>query len=153
MTNALPPRPRTHTEYEEARDDDKIWNVTVELAGDPAPRIEPGEYQARVVDRNIRTLFKTRRLVLVLEIVQSKAAGTRLEFIAQMPANAGAKSKFTRAWEVANGAPPKRRERMSLVVFRHRLFLVAVRDVQHDRMQRKLARPYSIVDSILERLA
>ena len=98
-------------------------------------------------------LFTTRRLVLTFEIVNSMAAGTRLRFICELPTRARAHSKFRRAWEVANGGPARRRDRMSLAVFRNRLFRVDVQDVKENRRQRKLARPYSKIENILERLA
>ena len=42
---------------------------------------------------------------------------------------------------------------MSLSVFRNRLFRVDVQDVKENRRQRKLARPYSKIENIIERLA
>jgi hypothetical protein len=132
-------------------DDGNAWDVVIEADDDSAPRLEPNAYLARVVHGTTKMLFKTRRLVLTFEILQSKYTGARLDFICELRTTKH--SKFMRTWEIANGGPAKRRDRLSLNVFRNRLFRVSVRDVIKDRHQRTLARPYSIIDSILEREA
>jgi hypothetical protein len=63
-----------------------------------------------------------------------------------------ASSRFARAWVIANGGPPARSDRMKIGVFQNGVFRIRVRDVIKNRHQRLLARPYSIVDQILERL-
>jgi hypothetical protein len=42
---------------------------------------------------------------------------------------------------------------MKLAIFRQRLFVIEVGDVTHDRNGAPLAAPYSVVRSILERIA
>jgi hypothetical protein len=91
------------------------------------------------------------RLVLVFEIVNHPLAGARVSFICQEKTTPN--SKFRRAWEVANGGPAQRRDRMKLSVFRARLFRIEVGDVTQDRNRTPLARPYSVVRAILERIA
>jgi hypothetical protein len=78
-----------------------------------------------------------------------------LQFICELPKNnkVSARSKFMRAWEVANGGPAKRRDRLKLNVFRGRMFVIDVGDVDRDRNQVKLAKPYSVVRALVERIA
>jgi hypothetical protein len=137
---------------DEPSDDDKSWEIAYEAKEDAAPLIPEGEYPARVVaPPKVRRLFDSQRLVLTFEIVQSKYVGTRVEFIAEV--RTGKHARFREAWEVANGGPAKRHDRMALRVFKNRLFLVSIRTVTKNRFQRKRALPYSIVDTILERMA
>jgi hypothetical protein len=139
---------------------------------DAPPRLSEGEYVARVVHIKIFDKFfkvgrdtkTTDRLILMFRIVEGPHAGTDVPFYAPMPKSTGrrhqgrhvpAKSKFWRAWTVANGAPPKRHDRMSLSVFKHRLFLVTIRDVVKDRGQNRLSETirHSVVEAIVERIA
>ena len=89
--------------------------------------------------------------MLTFEILQCQYAGVRLEFYAEV--RTGKHSRFREAWTIANGAPAQRRDRMALRVFQNRLFLVRTRTVKTNRSQRQRANPYSVIDSILERLA
>jgi len=137
---------------DEPSDDDKLWEIAYKAQDDAAALIPEGEYEARVVGPpKVRRLFDSERLVLTFEIVQSKYAGTRVEFIAEV--RTGKHARFREAWEVANAAPAKRHDRMPLSVFKNRLFLVSIRTVTKNRFQRKRARPYSIIENILERIA
>jgi hypothetical protein len=152
-----PPTWPQHQHDDEDEDQDpRVWDLDAEAKGDSAPHIPPGDqYVARVVKVTVENVhkFDSRRLVLVMKIIDGAAAGTRLEFWTKFPRVAGPKSKFLRTWEVAHGAPAKRKDRLSLKVFRHRLFRVLVQDVTKDRYQRPLARPYSTITAILERTA
>src|SRR5262245_23995042 len=107
----------------------------------------------RVVEARTPILFRARRLRLILEIVQHPLAGTRLAFYCAMPQRLTPHSKFYRSWSLANGGPPRRGDRLALRVFKDRLFLGQVVDVTRDRHQRKLARPYSVVVALVERMA
>src|SRR5262249_40541671 len=143
-------------EHREPDDDGNAWDgqFDVEAKEDSAPWLEPGLYDAIVIRGNVRTYKwsdkqETRRLVLQFEIVNHRTAGTKLEFICALPRKVGGKSKFMRAWEVANGGPAKRRDRLKLSVFRHRMFQIEVGDVELDRARVKLTRRYSIVKRLL----
>jgi hypothetical protein len=143
--------------YTDDRQDEnasECWDRVVDFHGDVEVRIPPEEYEARVVKAQELQLFGSRRLVLTFEIRMSTYAGTRLKFICAFPRKAkGGSSKFVRAWTVANGKPPRRKDRLAISIFKDKLFLVRVRDVTTDRHQKKLANPYSIVDAIVGRLA
>jgi hypothetical protein len=132
---------------------DPVWDDAVDPKGESATRIPPGPYQARVIEAKRHYLHKHPKLILTVEIVQHQLAGERLQFYCAYPKNPGKHSAFIRAWEVANGESYRRRDRVSLRVFKQRLFRILVRDVTTDRHQRPLARPYSVVDRFLERLS
>jgi hypothetical protein len=140
---------------------------------DAPPRLSEGEYVARVVHIKIFDKFfkvgrdtkTTDRLILMFRIVEGPHAGTDVPFYVPMPKSASkrrnpgryvpAQSKFWRAWTIANGAPPKRHDRMALSVFRNRLFLVQIRDVIKDRGQNRLGDVvrHSVIEAIVERIA
>jgi hypothetical protein len=137
-------------------DDGNAWGVEVEAKGDAAPHLPPGRYDARVVRGEVLTYRwsrrqASRRLVLTFEVINHPRAGIRVPFTCQMLTTP--RSRFRRAWETANGAPAQRRDRMKLAIFRQRLFVIEVGDVTHDRNGAPLAAPYSVVRSILERIA
>jgi hypothetical protein len=144
-----------------------VWDIGFDLNGPAESRVNPDDYTARVIDADVKKLFDSMRLVLLFELIECPEVGTVLRFIAELPTSASGKgrhkrialkldvgphSRYARAWAVANGGPPARFDRMKIGVFRDGVFRVRVRDVATDRRQRKLARPYSIVDEILERL-
>jgi hypothetical protein len=137
-------------------EEDRVWEQDATAEGDAAPWIKPGDqYVARVIKAVVVNLrkFETRRLVLTMRIVEGAEADTRLEFWTPFPRVVGPKAKYRRAWEIAHGAPSRRKDRLPLKIFRNRLFRVLVEDVTTDRYQRPLARPYSVIAAILERLA
>ena len=137
---------------------------------DAPPRLAEGTYTARVArvqvyDKFFKVARSTQtidRLILTFRIVDGPNAGTELPFYAPLPKAGGrkgrlipAKSKFWRAWTIANGAAPRRADRMSLNVFKNRLFTILVRDVDKDRRQNNLgdAAKHSVVDCIVDRQA
>lgn len=67
---------------------------------------------------------------------------------------AGRWSKYTRAWVIANGAPAKKRQRLSDRVFKGKMFQVDIDYVQ--RSFKGIAHPdgqiYSVVKDILKKL-
>ena len=93
-------------------DDGNAWDTEVEAKDDSAPRIPPGRYDAIVVKGHVHKYRwsdanVSSRFVLTFEVINHpEATGTRLEFVCELPKKVGGKSKFMRAWEVANGARP-----------------------------------------------
>jgi hypothetical protein len=150
-----PPAPQPQCDVDDRRDDNaSAWDRVVDFDDDVEVRIEPGEYEAKAVRAKVQTLFRSQRLVLTFLIINGKRAGTRLRYICTIPPKGrGGSSKFVRAWTIANGKPPKRRDRLPISVFRNRLLSIRVRDVTTDRYQKELATPYSIVDAIIEKIA
>lgn len=103
------------------------------------------------------------------EIRGGNCDGKVVSFICTLPTRKNGRwagiapaSRYFRAWVVAAGGPPKRRDRMGLDVFRNRLFEIDVRTVDHDARRSKEhpegrplppAAQYSVVDRLVERLA
>lgn len=72
----------------------------------------------------------------------------------------GTQSRFYEAWTVANGARPKVRTRMSLSIFKNKIFSACIRTVKpeyEDGPMKDKPKPdifhYSIVDRLLEVIA
>jgi len=139
------------------------------MGDDPRPLIpERDDYQAACVDAEIVTFEKfgkSRKVLLHLEIAEGEYKGTVLFCAMQLPARdeKGRQKPVTRGMKlyqhycIANGnQAPKRRDRVSLNVFKHRLFRVSVRTAK-PRFNTGHAKPdrfaYSVVDELLERLA
>lgn len=63
--------------------------------------------------------------------------------------------KFWRAFVLANGKRPARRDRLSTGVFKNKVFRVKMRRVTRDSRQQALtaAQQYSVIDNLLEVLA
>jgi hypothetical protein len=68
-------------------------------------------------------------------------------------ANAGTGSKFFEAWVIANGAPPKPRQVMSVRVFRGKFFCVEIGETTQTFNKTKLkpGEGYSVVKRVLRR--
>jgi hypothetical protein len=100
--------------------------------------VPEGRYDAIVVKGHVHKYRWTdkkesRRFVLTFELINKpEVAGTRLQFVCELRHRVGGKGKFMRAWEVANGGPAKRRDRLKLNVFRNRMFVVEVGNVNLD---------------------
>jgi hypothetical protein len=165
--------------------DDDAWSVLddAEVGYDPDPLVPDGDYSARVVTVDVRQVFKGGRRVFITfelrdgpthpggkltELHCGEHDGKRVRFIATLPVPAkGSRrrlaglqiapaSRYYRAWVVANGGQaPRRRDRLSLHVFRHRIFRIRTRTVVKDNRQKDLplAVRYSVVDVLVERMA
>jgi hypothetical protein len=62
--------------------------------------------------------------------------------------NAGHRSKFWAAWIAANGASPKRGDRMSANIFRNRHATIIVRDTERDFRGVTSGGLYSVVETV-----
>jgi len=149
--------------------EEKLWpHADLRCGREADPLIPPGEYDAYAKAADIVIMRFGRqsaeRLVIVFEIRGGPRDGAHLRFIVPLPPrkrgvfgkSPAPSSKFFRAWVVANcGRRPDRSDRMSLEVFRHKLFRIRVRTVQNDRNQERLpeCNQYSVVDALLERIA
>jgi hypothetical protein len=140
----------------------------------PTPLVDEGEYDAyaqsaAIVNMKFGSALTSVRLVVTFEIRGGRYDGMVLRFFAPLPPRRGGRfvrapapsSKFYRSWIIANlGHRPTRGDRLSLEVFRLKLFRIRVRTVcaqapgQGGR-ERPLPRClwYSVVDEIVERIA
>ena len=140
-------------------------DLDVSARFDAPPLIPPGDqYTARAARAQIRPSWGGgARLHIDFELHSGDYDGKVIAFICTLPKRRARRwaegvvpsSRFYRAWVVAAGAPPRRRDRMGLDVFKNRLFRIRVRTVTKDRAGAALpiAAQYSIVDSLLEREA
>jgi hypothetical protein len=116
-------------------------DVDVRLGYDAPPLLPPGDYTARL--RCIKKRFShgsQPRLFFDFAIVEGDHAGAVIQFICTLPGQpkgsqrfgrVAPSSRFFRAWVIAQGGQrPSRHDRMSLDVFRHRLFRIRVRTVE-----------------------
>jgi hypothetical protein len=144
-------------------DHDVPWpDIDVRAARPTDPLIPDGLYDAKCVRcERVSMRFgsdRSERLMMHLEIFGGTHDGAHLRFVIPLPQGsrgAAPSSKLFRAWVVAAGRQPERRERMSLVVFRHKIFKVRVRTVTRGARQEPLppANRYSLVDQLVERIA
>lgn len=142
---------------------DDGFDVEFGVADDPRPLLEEGVYEAACVRAEIiefHRFGKARKIILHFEIVGGAHGGERVFFpmSALKPGGrVGRGSKLYASYLIANGGkPPGRRDRLSLKVFKHKLFRVRLGTAQ-PRFEDGKLKPqqfhYSIVSELLERLA
>jgi hypothetical protein len=127
--------------------------VEPEIEWKSYPRIEPGEYSAycRWAKKYRDPGFHRWTCLLLFDVL----ADDLLTVIATVPcwlplgssenARASLRGKYMKEWVRANGAPPKRGDRLSPVVFVRRIARVKVGDTD----PQKSPVPYSVVRKIL----
>ncbi len=105
-------------------------------ADDPRPHVPDGEYDVECVEAKSHRypLFKREAVILTMAIVDGPHAGVMLERFYNVPGGIKRGSNFYREWTLANqGTPPRRREKLALKKFKHKLFRVEVTTVKTDR--------------------
>lgn len=134
-----------------------------EIGAEARPLIPEGVYEAACTGAEILELFKfgrSRKLFLHFTVYEGTYAKTPL-FLAMPAPKQGGKvgigSKLYGSYLIANGGrAPGRRDRLSLRIFKNKLFRVRVRTVIprfEDGMPKPLQFHYSIVSELIERLA
>ncbi len=130
--------------------------------GEPRVLLPAGEYQAVCVRAEVVEMFKfgrSRKVFLHFELYGGAYAGQRLFMPMAIPQKGhkiGRGSKLYANYLIANGQPPGRRDRLSLKVFKNRLFRVMVKSVVplfEDGTPKPPWFHYSRVGELLERLA
>jgi len=114
-----------------------------------ADRLEPGEYAAYCRSARVYRDARFQRWVCAVQfdIKTDDLLGTlgRVSWFLNLGArerpHAGRRGKYWTAWVQANGAPPKRRDRLSPQIFERRMARIIVGDVA-DRF-------YSVVRKII----
>src|SRR5574337_259617 len=143
-------------------DHDDGFNEEFGIDGDARPVLPEGEYEAVCTGAEIVELYKfgrSRKLFLHFQVYGGKHAGVRLFLPMTAPAKGdkiGRGSKLYANYLIANGHPPGRRDRVSLKVFKARLFRVKVKTVcptfENGRLKPERFH-YSIISELLERMA
>jgi hypothetical protein len=124
---------------------------------DPYPRYEPGEYEVRCVEAKIYLDPRFRRLVCrlrcVLMLDPERHVYWFLNLGNESKPKAGRGSNYWRAWVVANGALPKKRQVLSVRVFVGKIFLVRLGDVlkRMDGAEHAEFEKYSVIQKIISR--
>ena len=126
----------------------------------PRPRYTPGTYDVYCVKATqyLDTQYRAHKAVLHFHILGTNDPVQMFLHLGssdkgQQP-KAGPRSKYRRAWVIANGAAPQRRQVMSLRVFAGKYFRVEIQDVikRHDQQSQAPADVYSVVGKLLERI-
>lgn len=122
----------------------------------PYPRYEPGVYEAECVDANIfyDRQFHSWKCALRFSLLADGApVFCFLHLGSKQKPTVGARSEYRRAWIIANGEQPRKRQTMSKRVFLNKIFEVRIADVQKrfDGREHPKAAIYSKVKDILRR--
>ena len=133
------------------------------ISGEARTLVPEGLYEAACTDAEIVELFKfgrSRKLFLHFEINSGEHRGKAVFLPMGAPkqgGKVGVGSKLYATHLIANGGkPPGRRDRLTLKVFKQKLFRVQIRTVQptfQDGSPKPSQFHYSIVAELLERLA
>lgn len=130
--------------------------------GEPRVLLPEGQYEAVCVKAEVVELFKfgrSRKVFLHFDLYGGVHAGQRLFMPMATPPKGhkvGRGSKLYANYLIANDQPPGRRDRLSLKVFKNRLFRVMVKTVTptfEDGRPKPALFHYSVVTELLERLA
>ena len=117
------------------------------------PLIKPGKYEVEYIRSEQVYLFKKHKIILWFRICQlgTEYHGLELYLVCSKYKKFPPSSKFYKAWMIATGRKPERRDRINTKVFREKIFLANVRTVSssykgtaHPDNQR-----YSIIDELI----
>jgi hypothetical protein len=122
---------------------------------DLSPLLPEGEYEVQFVGYRKVSMFRVK-IFLDFNVISSGAGnGEKLYLCCQWHKKYTDSSKFLRMWILAAGRRPDRFDRLSMEVFKGKVFRAVVRTVDRDSKQRPLSRhqQYSIIDELKEVLA
>jgi hypothetical protein len=133
------------------------WDIEVEVPA-PAPRLEPGEYEAK--SRLCRRISRYSRTVLEIDFDVYEGAFVEGRVLARLPLylnwskQPSAKSKLGRLL-LCGGLQPVRGRPVTLQALEDKAWRVRVIDAQHTQDGTPLTEMtrYSLIDDVLERLA
>jgi hypothetical protein len=136
--------------------DDSHDDISLEFDSELPPLVPSGNYIVSFLHAEKKWLWGKRlKVFLHFEIISPEAfAGVRLFMAANVPQknNWRVGYKFFRAWTMASGRRPKRRDRLSTKVFRNKYFIARVKVVEKTAKgtMRSEAAKYSLIDELLE---
>jgi len=122
----------------------------------PYPRYEPGTYEAECVATDIyrdRQFGSWKCILRFLILADGSPIFCFFHLGSKKNPTAGARSEYRRAWIIANGEQPRKRQTLSRRVFIGKIFEVRIADVQkrHDGREHPKAAIYSVVKEIVRR--
>jgi len=155
----LPAKPNNPMSLDPQRRPTGEWPRTVMppvCDEEPYPRYKPGEYLVRclggVIYRDPR--FKSHKCRLDFQLLDEPVEVSAFFHLGckEQPV-AGRGSEYRRVWVIANGSQPRKRQRLSLRVFKDKIFRVRIDDTRkrHDGRAHPEAEVYSTVKEILAR--
>jgi hypothetical protein len=124
---------------------------------DPYPLLEPGIYEAQCLRTRIYfdPQFRAWKALLEFQLVnREETVGGFIHLGQGESTKAGQRSRYRRAWIIANGEPPKKRQVLSERIFVGKFFEVQIGTVEkaHDGRDHPVGGRYSTVTEILRRL-
>jgi len=128
------------------------------IAGEPLPKIEPGEYAAICRKTEVKnTRAWGRKIYFHFAIVGGKHDGTELFMSCNYPKGTLSNNyKYYRQWALANGGLPSRGQKLARNTFLNKKYIVLVRNSQCKHSNGELMADsfqYSVVDSIVKVIA
>jgi hypothetical protein len=123
---------------------------------DPYPRYSPGIYEAQCVAAQIYRdpQFRAWKALLHFRMAQTGQPVWGFFHLGRgEKSKAGRRSNYWRAWVIANGGPPRRRQTLSARVFNRKIFEVRIEDVtkRFDQSDHPEVAIYSTVKHIIRR--
>ncbi len=138
----------------------KSKTVELELVpkDNPFPHIPEGEYEAEYVKAEKKPyLGSENKLYVHYRIIDGKYQGTTLFVVYNFKYTSFPRgSKYYTDWSIANGGLPTRSDKMSPNIFKNKVLLVKVRDVEpkyDDGTPKPEMFHYSVVDRIIRKSA
>src|SRR5262245_53473665 len=141
-----------------ARNNRRTQDVEFPCNSDIPPAIPDGDdYLVRFVRAEQSHQWNCEKVFLWFELLTpGEWVGTHFFMACNAKSDGrwGPAHKYLQAWILANGAPPKRRDRMSTRVFRDKVFRARMSAVTQNanKTSRTPAQQYSVVDQLLERV-
>ncbi len=121
----------------------------------PPTLTEGDHYQVQFIKAEQHGMWRGTKLFLWFRILTAgEWQGRELFMACNMPPNGrfGTSSKFLCMWVLAAGHKPARLDRMSIAVFRNKVFRAKVRTVKQTskQVERNKHQQYSVIDLLLE---
>ncbi|MEW5924346.1 MAG: hypothetical protein AB1746_10195 [Candidatus Zixiibacteriota bacterium] len=147
---------------------DHIWDENNDLlnpdeseddcpsAGESRPRMKPGEYIAYCYETSLGHYKGEQKLYIRFRLLGGEYDG--LELFLPCPYSPGKKkpsTKYYRLWEIVNGAPPQKGQKIAKHIFEDKKFRILVVDTKR-RFENGELKPeslqYSVVKDILGKI-
>lgn len=148
---------KTETKLTIVPDDEDVEDLDIGLSEEATPLLPPGEYEVGFLRASGKFKgFQRDNIYLSFQVITPGAhAGKTLYLAARISSPLAASSKYVRAWSIAAGYVPARRDRLSTKTFKGKAFRVLVETVKKDEHRRKLPAllQYSTIGMLLEKTA
>ena len=113
---------------------------------DLSPQLPEGEYEVQFVGYRKVMMFGGKIFLDFKVISSGTGNGEKLHLCCSLHKKYRDSSKFLRMWILAAGRRPDRFDRLSMEVFKGKVFRAVARTVDRDSKQRPLSAPPAILD-------